>query len=145
MTAPVQDTLFGDAAPEVRVLTVQQPWAWCLIHLPEDTRKDIENRPREISYRGRILIHAGRKIDPAGVEFCEAHGIDLPAEAFETGHIVGSVDLAGVVTDSPSIWAQPGACHHQMASPVPATRRVTGHRGNLGLQKPPAGWERAFA
>lgn len=142
MTAPVQGTLFGDAEPEVRILTVQQPWAYCLIHA--DPVKDVENRTRQMRYRGRVLIHAGQKVDPKGVEFCREHGIGLPAEAFETGHIVGSVEFTGAVTDSPSIWAQDGAYHHQAVNPVPATQRVTGHRGNLGLMKPPAGWERAF-
>lgn len=139
----IQGTLFGEPAPEVRVLTVQQPWAWCLIHA--EPRKDIENRGQEFTYRGRVLIHAGQKTDPEGVEFCREHGIELPPEAFESGHIVGSVELADAVTGSQSIWAQPGAVHHLMTSPRPATRRVTSHRGNLGLQNPPPDWERAFA
>ena len=137
----IQETLFGDAEPEVKVLTVQQPWAFCLIF----RGKNVENRTRKLTYQGKVLIHAGQEVDPAGVEFCREHGIDLPAEAFETGHIVGSVEFTGCVTNSPSIWAREGAYHHQAATPVPATQRVTSHRGNLGLQKPPADWEQAFA
>lgn len=137
----IQTALFGDTASEVKVLTVQQPWAWCLIN----AGKDVENRTREITFRGKLLIHAGQKTDPAGVEFCREHGIDLPAEAFQAGHIVGSVNVTGCVTGSQSIWAQQGAYHHQVAEAVPATQRVTSHRGNLGLQKPPADWELAFA
>lgn len=137
----IQGALFGEPETAVKVLTLQQPWAFCAIH----RGKDIENRTQEIRYRGRVLIHAGQKTDPKGVEFCREHGIDLPPEAFEAGHIVGSVELTGTATDSPSIWAQPGAVHHLMADPVPATQRVTSHRGNLGLQKPPPDWERAFA
>ena len=39
----------------VRILSIQQPWAWAIIHGP----KRIENRSWGTSYRGLLLIHAG--------------------------------------------------------------------------------------
>jgi hypothetical protein len=138
----VQDTLFGDTEPEVRILTVRQPMAWSLIYA--DPAKDVENRARYVSYRGLLLVHAGQKVDPEGVEFLRSIGIEPPAEAYRTGHIVGSVQVTGCVSGSPSIWARPGAWHIQVSAPEPATAAVM-HSGNLGLMKPPAGWERAFS
>lgn len=44
--------------PEVRVLTVRQPWAWAIIH----GGKDIENRVRNVAgaYRGPVAIHVAQ-------------------------------------------------------------------------------------
>ena len=40
----------------MKCLSVQQPWAWAIIHGP----KRIENRRWLTRYRGPLLIHAGR-------------------------------------------------------------------------------------
>ncbi|WP_425833022.1 hypothetical protein [Streptomyces fractus] len=45
--------------PEVRALTLWQPWASCIAYGP----KRIENRHWSTSYRGWVLIHAGRTLD----------------------------------------------------------------------------------
>jgi hypothetical protein len=136
----IQDTLFGDAEPEVRMLTVRQPWAFALIYLA----KDVENRSRYLSYRGTLIIHAGQSVDPAGVEFLRSIGVEPPAEALTGGHIVGAVEVTGCVSGSPSKWARSGAWHIEVADPRPAIQRVTA-RGNVVLQRPPAGWEQAFS
>ncbi len=136
----IQDTLFGETDAEVRMLTVKQPWAWALIY----AGKDVENRSRHFSYRGTLIIHAGQSVDPAGVEFLRSIGIEPPAEALEGGHIVGRVEVTGCTGDSPSRWAQSGAWHIQVSDPQPAVQQVAA-RGNLGLQRPPAGWEKAFS
>ena len=41
----------------MRILTVQQPWAWAIIH----GGKDVENRVRNVAgdYRGPVAIHVG--------------------------------------------------------------------------------------
>jgi hypothetical protein len=48
--------------PELRALTVRQPFAWCIGHdqhgLP---RKDDENRSKPTKYRGPVLIHAAER------------------------------------------------------------------------------------
>lgn len=41
--------------PEIRGLTVRQPWAFAIAH----GSKRVENRPRVIRYRGQLAIHAG--------------------------------------------------------------------------------------
>lgn len=136
-----QDTLFGETVAAARILTVKRPMAWALIH----GGKDIENRKQFAGYRGLLLIHAGQATDPAAVEFMRSLGIEPPAEAFgSAGCIIGSVQVTGCVTGSRSLWARPGMWHLQVSDPRPATQLVT-VRGNLGLQMPPADWERAFA
>jgi hypothetical protein len=42
----------------MKVLSVKNPWAFLIIHCG----KDIENRMRKTNYRGRIAIHASKKI-----------------------------------------------------------------------------------
>jgi hypothetical protein len=48
----------------VKALTVQQPWAWAIVH----GGKDVENRSRNLagSYRGPVAIHAGKREDEDG-------------------------------------------------------------------------------
>lgn len=41
----------------MKALTVQQPWAWAIIH----GGKLIENRTTAWAYRGRLAIHAGAR------------------------------------------------------------------------------------
>jgi hypothetical protein len=41
--------------PKMRALTVQQPWAWAIVH----GGKDVENRTQAWGYRGPLAIHAG--------------------------------------------------------------------------------------
>lgn len=136
----IQDSLFGEAAPEIRIMTAKQPWAWAIIF----AAKDVENRSKQWTYRGRVLVHAGLSVDPAGVEFLRSVGIEPPPEALTGGHIVGAVQLDGCTGSSPSKWAISGQWHHLLSSPEPAVRKVA-VRGNLGLTRPAAGWERAFS
>jgi ASCH domain len=133
--------LFGDTDDRpVKILTVQQPWAWAIIH----AGKDVENRPQYASYRGQLLIHAGQKISQAGIEFLHSQGIEMPPEALETGHIVGKVELTGCVRDSESRWAIKDVWHNVVSDPVATTHRVE-VTGRLGMTRPPEGWEHAFA
>ena len=46
----------------MKVLTVQQPWAWAIIH----GGKDVENRTQAWSYRGPLAIHAGARWSDRG-------------------------------------------------------------------------------
>ena len=139
MSLMMQETLFGDTPAEVRMLTIRQPWAWAIIH----AGKDVENRPRYCSYRGRLLIHAAQTIDPAGAEELHRRGVDVPPEALQAGHIIGSVHVTGCTPSSPSPWARPGKWHLQLADAEPATQAVNA-RGQLAMGRPPEGWERAF-
>lgn len=134
-----QVELFAMATPP-KILTIRQPWAWAIIHAD----KNVENRTWKTSYRGRLLIHAGRKVDPAGIEFLQRAGIEIPPEALEGGDIIGSVQLTDCVTGSTSPWAMPDCWHWLLADPTPATSPIA-HQGQLSLSNAPADWEQAFA
>ncbi len=49
---------------ELRAITVKNPWAWAIAH----GGKAIENRPRGVSYRGPLAIHAGLGWSELGAE-----------------------------------------------------------------------------
>ena len=40
--------------PELRALSFQQPWLWAVLR----AGKRLDNRPRGVSYRGELLLHA---------------------------------------------------------------------------------------
>ncbi|MBB3041198.1 hypothetical protein [Nocardioides soli] len=46
----------------MKALTVQQPWAWAIVH----GGKDVENRTQAWSYRGLLAIHAGARWSDRG-------------------------------------------------------------------------------
>lgn len=68
----------------VKTLSIKQPWAWAILN----AGKDIENRSRSTSFRGRILIHTGKNIDNDGIDYLNAIGISCPL-FFQTGGLVG--------------------------------------------------------
>lgn len=106
-------------------LTLIQPWA-SLVMLG----KDVENRSWPTNHRGRLLIHAGLKVDPRGFEMAEDLGILLPDD-LPAGGIIGKVDVVGCVKDADSPWAMPGQWHWQLANPRPMRFRPL--RGQMGL------------
>ena len=110
----------------MKCLSVQQPWAWAIIHGP----KRIENRSWPTSYRGPLVIHAGKSKVRLG-DF----GPGEPAEAeLVFGAILGTVELVDCVklsavrgqpfADGPYCWivTKPMA----LQQPVP-------YRGQQGL------------
>lgn len=76
----------------MRALTVQQPWASAIVA----GAKRVENRSWPTSFRGRVLIHAGQKCDPAGGPALAAAGVDLP-DVLPAGAILGSVEIVDCV------------------------------------------------
>lgn len=93
----------------MKALSVQQPWAWLLINGP----KDVENRTWRTDYTGPLLIHAPRTVDMASWDYIGKRVsrpvFDHLKKACETEKItrqaiVGRVDLARCVTESPSRW-----------------------------------------
>lgn len=54
----------------IPVLTVRNPWAWAAVFPPAGQRKPLENRGREMKYRGPLWWHAGARSrwDPAGAD-----------------------------------------------------------------------------
>lgn len=91
-------------------LSVQQPWAWLLVHADEyPDPKRIENRTWWTKFRGRLLIHASKTFDKKGYEWVISHRPDLkdvmPApKDFELGGIVGEVHVTDCVDYSDSFW-----------------------------------------
>lgn len=91
-------------------LSIQQPWAWAIIH----AGKDVENRTWSTNFKGRFLVHAGRKFDWEGARWLDAreHIFNFPVPIrdriargeFLHGGIIGSVNLVACVTEHNSPW-----------------------------------------
>lgn len=112
---------------EIRVLSVQQPWAWLICF----GDKNVENRTWTTHYRGRLLIHASLAIDLEAVAALRAR-IWLPRD-YVTGAIVGRAQLVDCVNESASPWfCGPHALVLEQRAGLPAYRC----RGKLGLWRP---------
>ncbi len=83
----------------MKVLSVRPEWCWAIFY----AGKLVENRSWSTKFRGRLLIHASLRPDPAARPFMAALGIEVPA-VVPRGVIVGSVVLVDVVDDSASPW-----------------------------------------
>jgi hypothetical protein len=123
---------------KVKVITVQQPWAWAIAA----GHKPVENRTWRTSYRGPLAIHAGKAWDLRGAPFfrriCELLRIPLPeADSLPRGKVVAvasGVDICNrslgsgnrVVCDC-GPWAMPGQFHwrlkdvRELAEPFPCS------------------------
>lgn len=81
-------------------LSIMQPWTWLIAA----GHKDIENRSWPTRFRGRVLLHAGKKFD--GPDDAQEWGwpdIERP-EDFDMGGIVGEAEIVDCVTISASPW-----------------------------------------
>jgi hypothetical protein len=87
----------------MKALSIRQPWAWLIVN----GYKDVENRNGPTNFRGRVYVHAGKKMDsgwfPDLLQEVIAQDIQLPHE-YPLGAIVGEVDITGCVTRSTSPW-----------------------------------------
>ncbi len=82
-------------------LSVQQPWAWAIVH----GYKDIENRDWPTRVRGLIFIHASKKVDVESLDWLKIEHPEIPwPTAFELGGIVGQARIVGCVRESTSPW-----------------------------------------
>lgn len=126
--------------PDVRVLTLQEPWSWLLT----EGFKEMENRKWHTVFSGRVFIHSAKSFadDYAQIEqWAGTHmGILLPSrdwlKANRCGRIVGVAEFGSMVAESKSPWKLPNRwawpvnwCH-----PVNPTEPV---RGMLGLWRLP--------
>lgn len=97
----------------MKAISIRAPWWWYILH----AGKDIENRDWSTGYRGRVLVHASKwwrkeevPDDAFYANFCvqdverRLGGIGLAALKQYGGCIVGSVEIVGCVTESPSKW-----------------------------------------
>lgn len=78
----------------MRVLTVRQPWA---LHIVQ-SGKDVENRVRNVvgAYRGPVAIHAGLRADDDALRRLPARAPNGIPRVFDTGVIIGVVDITDV-------------------------------------------------
>ncbi len=84
----------------MKALSIMQPWAWLIVA----GHKDIENRTWRTSFRGSVLIHAGKKFDgPDDAQEWDWPQIERPCD-FDMGGIVGEAEIVGCVTESRSPW-----------------------------------------
>lgn len=145
------------ATEKLMCLSIRNPWA----HLVMSGMKKVENRSWSSAYRGRLVIHAGTKLDVAswsdilsipgprlGLDEeldCIEEGMTLPAlSALPRGAILGSVEVydcveVGEVTEEqdPEGFASGPFCWllrepHWLAVPYQA-------KGRLGLWRCPEG------
>jgi len=111
-----------------RALTIRQPWAWAAIY----GGKDVENRRWRTSYRGPLLIHAGKNVDPDPEALTRLLWTMPDPEAFRQPRvawrareaIIGVVHLADILTDSPSPWAIAGWYHWAFEFPAPVDPHI---------------------
>lgn len=113
------------------VLTVKQPWAYCIMHLG----KDIENRTRKTNIRGTLAIHASKQIDYDAYYWLKAEGHELPPiKELVTGKVLGTVDLIDCVQEHTSVWKEEGTWGYVLQKPQPFNEPVHA-KGNLGFWK----------
>jgi hypothetical protein len=119
---------------ELKVIVIRQPWAWLIVN----GFKDVENRTWRTRYRGALIIQASAAPPGSGElqefrKFALKRGAILP-EQFETGGIVGIVQLADCVTRSRSKWF-----HGPVGWVLSDPRKLSfiELKGRLGLFDPP--------
>ena len=86
----------------MKILTIRQPWASLIVA----GIKDVENRSWLTSYRGRLGIHAGSRVEQDALD---AYGHLLDGD-LPRGALIGSVTLVDCISNSRSKWAEPGMC-----------------------------------
>jgi len=90
----------------MRTISIRQPWAWAIVA----GHKPVENRSWATSYRGPVLIHAGktaskRYMAERAAEIAEKFGLSVPAIGdLPLGGIVGIADLVDCLPTHPSPW-----------------------------------------
>lgn len=85
----------------MKCISMKQPWAWAIFH-----GKDIENRTWKTDFRGELLIHASRNVDPEGFRWLRNNFPELQADRqnLQYGAIIGQVKMIDCVTHSASLW-----------------------------------------
>lgn len=115
----------------MRALSVQQPWAWAIIH----GGKIIENRPRRTHIRETIAIHASAqprrewRFPPRSLK-------PPPSDEWVLGAIIGFADLIGCVEEHRSKWFE-GPFGYVLANPRPLRTPIP-CKGALGFWKVPS-------
>jgi hypothetical protein len=112
----------------VKAISVQQPWAWAILH----AGKDLENRQVRFKYRGPLLIHASLRLRATDRM---PRGVRQPAiEELLCGVVLGVVDLVDVVDHARSKWW--GGKFALVLENPRTLRRPIPSKGALGLWTP---------
>lgn len=93
----------------MKALSIKQPWAIC--NLPDQFKKDIENRTWDTKFRGEFLVHASKGFDAVGYERMRwyLHELGYKGEIptkkeFVLGAIIGKTELVDVTQKARSRW-----------------------------------------
>lgn len=116
----------------MRALTIRQPWAAFIAH----SDKRIENRVWPTSYRGTLLIHAGKTVDRGLPRWLTALARTI---RIDQGAVIAVARLTDSHPDDGECtrWSARGQFHHVLDD-VTVLRTPVSHRGALGLWIPPA-------
>lgn len=129
----------------MRILSIRQPWAWAIV----SGHKSVENRTWSHSYRGRLLIHAGKHEDFENIDWvvrriAEQMGLS-PHEVMESylrrrhlGAIVGEVQMNRIVAGRNALPENPwyfGPYGFVLSDPI--RYRPVPMRGMQGVFSPP--------
>lgn len=107
----------------MKALSILQPWAFAIVRpdltTPEaraaavaaGEMKDIENRKWGTGFRGRFIVHAGKKWgreqrDDLAFLRQEFPGVPFPdgPDGYDLGGIIGAANVTGCVIESASRW-----------------------------------------
>lgn len=120
----------------MKALSIEQWWAQLII----SGAKDVENRSRPTSFRGRFGVHVSLKRAHYGDIDFDAIPDDLVREAVRSawecnasaGRVIGTAELVDCIRDSKSIWAIDNYWHWVLRDPRPYSRSRPA-KGRLGL------------
>lgn len=124
-----------DGGGEMKALSILQPWAELIVA----GHKPVENRTWSTSYRGPLVIHAGKRhcksSHMAALLACDAADLDdtviMSLLDAPKGGIVGVVDLVDITRSHESVFAADNYYHWVLSNP----RRLSfmPFKGRLGL------------
>jgi hypothetical protein len=91
----------------MKVLSIQQPWAYLLA----SGKKDVENRVWKTNYRGTVLIHATRAPKQFTPEQCAIIQQNMTEAEYtnacnQVGEIIGKMNIKDCVQGDMSKWAE---------------------------------------
>jgi ASCH domain len=124
-------TVADPTAPPI-ALSLKQPWLFAILSLG----KEIENRTWRSSRRGRVILHASKIFDDAGLRYLVEAGFHVPDE-LPMGAYVGEVTITDClpVTACTSPWAFGPWCY-TLERPLAYPEPIPG-RGQLGFYPVP--------
>lgn len=103
---------------KIRVITLKQPWA----SLVANRLKIYEFRNMNYSYRGKILIHAGKGFDKDAMERVKDYNLDYP-----TAKILAEVEIVDCIKIDNNFYEM----INKLNSPVYGNKKRTGYAWKL--------------